>query len=232
MPLQEFLRDTPIVTRNFLILSVLLTILCSIDIVPHVRLLFNTKLILQKYQVWRLFTNFLYFGPFGIHTCFELLIFYRYSTRLEAHNFRGRSIDYLYFILVGCTMLTIAAPFCGMFMMSSSLSFMLLYLWSRRKSGMQMWILGLRLTAPYVPWFFMFINFVMEVSLINDLMGVVVGHIYFYFEDIYPKLPHSRGYRLFRTPKIFERIAEAVGISNATNHVQAQWQQDEAEFIF
>ncbi|CAK9008868.1 unnamed protein product [Durusdinium trenchii] len=39
----------------------------------------------------------------------------------------------------------------------------------------------------------------------DHLLGIAVGHVYYFFEDIYPVLPTSKGFRLFRTPKLLKK---------------------------
>ena len=55
----------------------------------------------------------------------------------------------------------------------------------------------LKIPAPYVPYLLLAMDFSYE-----KVLGLLIGHTYFFFEDIYPKLPNSTGTRLFRTPRL------------------------------
>jgi Derlin-2/3 len=36
-----------------------------------------------------------------------------------------------------------------------------------------------------------------------DILGFIVGHLYYYLEDVYPSLPQSQGLRILKTPNWF-----------------------------
>lgn len=39
-------------------------------------------------------------------------------------------------------------------------------------------------------------------GLFVDLVGIMIGHIYYYLAEVYPNLPRSKGRQLLRTPKL------------------------------
>lgn len=54
---------------------------CSVQIISPFDVYLNSTLVLQEYEVWRLITNFFYFGKLGIHlTSLLVLAHYRYNT--------------------------------------------------------------------------------------------------------------------------------------------------------
>jgi hypothetical protein len=63
--------ETPIVSRIYLTAAVLTTAACALDVVSPFSLYFNLSLITQG-QVWRLFTNFVYFGSFNLDFLFHM----------------------------------------------------------------------------------------------------------------------------------------------------------------
>ncbi len=55
----------------------------------------------------------------------------------------------------------------------------------------------LPLTAPYLPWVLLGLSLALSSGGVTfDLIGIAVGHVYFYFEDVYPALAESRGWRV------------------------------------
>jgi hypothetical protein len=52
-------------------------------------------------QVWRIFTNFFFFGSIGLDFFFHMFFLVRYCRLLEEGCFRGRTADFLYMILFG-----------------------------------------------------------------------------------------------------------------------------------
>ena len=76
-------------------------------------------------------------------------------------------------------------PFLG-----HPLSSTLVYIWSRRNPDTLMSFLGLLVfRAPYLPWVLMGISFVLHGTVPRDeFMGVVIGHVWYFFNDVYPPL--------------------------------------------
>ena len=52
-------------------------------------------------QVWRLFTNFFFFGAIGLDFFFHMFFLVRYCRMLEEGSFRGRPADFLLMLLFG-----------------------------------------------------------------------------------------------------------------------------------
>jgi len=61
----NIIGQQPPVTRCYLVVSTTLMVLCSLDLLSPFNLYLNWQLIFHQYQVWRLFTCFLFFGSFG-----------------------------------------------------------------------------------------------------------------------------------------------------------------------
>jgi|TARA_B110000971_G_C19917802_1_gene457660 Derlin-2/3 len=53
-------------------------------------------------------------------------------------------------------------------------------------------------TAPYLPWVMLAFSMLMGNSPTIDLIGMAVGHMYFFAEFVYPKLAEIRGWRIRR----------------------------------
>ncbi|RMC10843.1 hypothetical protein DUI87_12555 [Hirundo rustica rustica] len=82
---------------------------------------------------------------------------------------------------------------------------MLVYVWSRRNPYVRMNFFGLLIfQAPFLPWVLMGFSLLLGNSIIVDLLGIAVGHIYFFLEDVFPNQPG--GGRLLRTPSVLKAI--------------------------
>ncbi len=57
----------------------------------------------------------------------------------------------------------------------------------------------LNFQAPYLPWVLFAFSLLLGNSVIVDLMGIIVGHIYYFLEDIFPR--QQGGFRLLKTPR-------------------------------
>ena len=78
----EWYNDIPIVSRLYLTFSFVTTAACALDLVSPFSLYFNYKLIVDKGQFWRLFTNFFFFGMFSVDFLFHMYFLVRYSRLL------------------------------------------------------------------------------------------------------------------------------------------------------
>ncbi|OQR98170.1 Der1-like family [Achlya hypogyna] len=224
----EWYYEIPVISRLYLTGAFLTTAACALELISPFSLYFNFNLIFYRGQVWRLVTNFLFFGLFSLDFLFHMYFLVRYSRMLEEGSFRGRTADFLYMILFGAAFMIVAifvndllvAPFVSVHFLGSSLTFMMVYIWGRRNEHTRLSFLGLfPFTAPYLPWVLLLFSMVLGNSATIDLIGIVVGHIYYFFEDVYPAIADIRGWRVRRVLKTpaFVYVAE-VSAGEDTNY--------------
>ena len=128
----------------------------------------------------------------------------RYCKSLEEGSFRNRSADFLWMLMFGGAMLIGLAPFVKVQFLGSSLTFMLVYVWSRRNPGIPLSFLGIfTFGAAYLPWVLMAFSVLLGASPVIDLLGLAAGHTYYYLEDVYPRIS---GRRLLKTPGIVKAL--------------------------
>eukprot|EP00658_Telonema_sp_P-2_P067092 TRINITY_DN5602_c0_g1_i6.p1 TRINITY_DN5602_c0_g1~~TRINITY_DN5602_c0_g1_i6.p1 ORF type:complete len:304 (+),score=95.39 TRINITY_DN5602_c0_g1_i6:128-1039(+) len=204
--LEDWYNQIPVITRVYLTLAVATTLLCALEIVSPFSLYFNSNAILYKFELWRLVTNFLFFGLFGIEYVFHMFFLVRYCRLLEENTFHGRTADFLFMLLFGGTIMTVLAPFLNVHFLGSSLSFMMVYVWSYRHEHIQMSFLGVvNFTAPYLPWVLLVFAVLFGASPVMDLLGVLAGHLYYFLEWEYPRI---RGVKLLQTPSMLRSLFE------------------------
>lgn len=188
----------------------------QLEFITAYQLYFNPELIFKRFQVinrrplnvehlfcfqlWRLVTCFCFYGGIGFNFFFNLLFTYRYCRHLEEGSFRGRSADFLFMFLFGGTLMIIMALFVNIVFLGSALTIMLVYVWSRRNPYVRMNFFGLlNFQAPYLPWVLFAFSLLLGNSVIVDLMGIIVGHIYYFLEDVFPR--QQGGFRILKTPR-------------------------------
>ncbi|PFX31166.1 Derlin-2 [Stylophora pistillata] len=66
---------------------------------------------------------------------------------------------------------------------------------------------GAIMTAPYLPWVLFGFSLMLGNSVMVDLIGIAVGHVYYFLEDVFPEQPG--GFRILRTPGILKAIFDA-----------------------
>ncbi|XP_040859468.1 derlin-3 isoform X4 [Ochotona curzoniae] len=161
----EFLQ-VPAVTRAYTAACILTTAAVQLELLSPFQLYFNPHLVFRKLQVWRLVTNFLFFGPLGFSFFFHMLFVFRYCRMLEEGSFRGRTADFVFMFLFG----------------------------------------GFLMTAPFLPWALMGFSMLLGNSILVDLLGIAVGHIYYFLEDVFPNQPGGK--RLLLTPGFLKLLLD------------------------
>jgi len=91
----------------------------------------------------------------------------------------------------------------GIVFMANSLSFAMIYYWGRKSKNTIVNVAGIfNLRAPYLPWFYLMLSMLWDIEMKQDLLGILVGHFYFYFKEIHPRIKKSGGFNLLKTPNI------------------------------
>ncbi|XP_058387976.1 derlin-3 isoform X2 [Diceros bicornis minor] len=166
----EFLQ-VPAVTRAYTAACVLTTA-AVLELLSPFQLYFNPHLVLRKFQVWRLVTNFLFFGPLGFSFFFNMLFVFRYCRMLEEGFFRGRKADFVFMFLFGGVLMTLLGLLGSLFFLGQALTAMLVYVWSRRSPRVRVNFFGLlTFQAPFLPWALVGFSLLLGNSILVDLLG-------------------------------------------------------------
>ncbi|EFA77668.1 derlin-2 [Heterostelium album PN500] len=243
-PFEDWYKSIPIVTRIYMSACVVTSVFVYLDVINPLQLYLNFPIIFNKYEVWRLLTTFLFFDEIGLNFLFHIV---RHSKMLEEGSFRGRAGDYLFMWIFGAVFLLIMNAFLfytkiytKILFLAPSLAFMIVYIWSRRNPNMHISFLGLfTFSAPYLPWVILGVSYLMDHSLAFDIMGIVVGHVYYYLEDVYPQISNRR---ILKTPSFikqlfdnpnqrYEDMAQQVRGRRPAEQQQQQQQQQQEEVI-
>ena len=116
----------------------------------------------------------------------------RYSRLLESSASSSATFSWLLlystFSLLFITSLPTKVTQIGF--LGTSLSSTLVYIWSRRNPETRLSFFGLLVfTAPYLPWVLIGFSLFMHGQVPKDeILGVVVGHVYYFFADVWPGL--------------------------------------------
>ncbi|XP_036614221.1 derlin-3 [Trichosurus vulpecula] len=200
--------QVPAVTRAYTAACVLTTAAVQLELITPFQLYFNPDLIFRKFQVWRLITSFLFFGPLGFSFFFNMLFLYRYCRMLEEGSFRGRTADFVFMFLFGGVLMTLFGLLASLFFLGQAFTIMLVYVWSRRNPYLRMNFFGLlNFQAPFLPWVLMAFSLLLGNSVLVDLLGIAVGHIYYFLEDVFPNQPGGK--KLLLTPGFLKQLFNA-----------------------
>lgn len=163
---------------------------------------------MKERQYWRLATNFLFNGEFGLPFFWSMYLLIFYCSSLEEMGFRGKSGDFFYLLFMGATMLLIISFVFGITnnFFSGALLDIITYIWSRRNPHARMQVLVFPVQAVYLPWTLAVVSLLMGGSIRDHLLGILCGHIYYFFTDVYPLMPTSKGFQLFKTPRVVKYV--------------------------
>jgi Derlin-2/3 len=104
--------------------------------------------------------------------------------------------------------MSLIAPHVAVHFLGSSLTFMMVYVWGRRNPSVRMsFLLLFNFTAPYLPWVMLSFSALLGNPITIDVVGICVGHCYYYLEYVYPVVAEIRGWRvkkILEPPKIMK----------------------------
>jgi len=199
--------EMPPVTRAYTTACVLTTMCVQLDLLSPFQLYFNPILVWKSYQLWRLLTTFLFFGTFGFNFFFNMIFTYRYCRMLEENSFRGRTADFVTMFIFGSVCMIVSALFVNLLFLGQAFTLMLVYVWARRNPFVRMNFFGLlTFNAPYLPYVLLGFSLLLGNSVSVDLLGMAVGHTYYYLEDIFPNQPG--GFKILKTPQILKVLCD------------------------
>jgi Derlin-2/3 len=209
-------NEIPLISRLYLTLAFSCTAACYLDLVSPLTLYYNYDLILLKGQYWRLLSSFLFFGQFSLDFLFHMYFVVRYCRLLEDGKFRGRAADFLFMLIFGAALMLVLAVSINMFstlkFLGQPLSFMMVYVWARSPENVnvRMGLFGvLPFDAPFLPFVLMLFSLFLGSPIEADLLGIIAGHVYYFFDEIYPQVAQVRRWRIkkvLHTPQILRLI--------------------------
>lgn len=217
--MEDWFVTMPVVTRAYLVGCTAMTLFTMIHVLKPVSLFLSFSAVLPPHwQVWRLLTNFVFFdSTFSLSWFFHMYFFVRHSAALERESFADRTADFAWLWATCSVFLAainaalfyipvtahLAQPFLG-----PSLTFAVVYIWSRRNPDVMMSFFGLFVfAAPYLPWVLILFGAMLGHNPIHDVLGLIAGHVYYYFEDVLPQVfPHAP--QILRTPSFLKRLLD------------------------
>lgn len=191
----EWYRSLPLVTKAYFTAACATTLLLSTGIISALPLYLDHHLVMKRFQLWRLFSNYLFFGQFSMSFVFQIVLLVRYFRELESNYYAGLrgTGDLLFLILFGTVSLNLVSlfvypiPFLG-----PSLVFMIIYIWSRKDPYRSVVMYGFSFRAWHTPFIFVCISVLLGNSPVMDLMGIGVGHAYYFLHDVVPRVYNTQ----------------------------------------
>lgn len=218
----------PPVTKLYLCLLVGATLGYSLQLLSPAAMALLWDRVVHKFEVWRLITNFMFLGPFGLHFFFMLLFLHNYGVALEVGTFTGRTADYVW-VYVFAMLIILGYSFLGYMQWVPALVgpfnaepiiHTVLFVWSRNFAEQSVSIYGLfKLQAFYLPFAMLALSMIMGASPIPSLTGIVIGHLYHFMSSI---IPRAGGHNYIGTPQWLKNAVARSGIGTV-NPAEVTW---------
>ena len=184
--IEDWFKSLPIFTRYWFGGSVLLTLLGRFRLVNTYWFILTWDTFISKFHIWRPVTALFYY-PIGFHFLINLYYLYRYSLALEKGVFDGRPADYLFMLIFNWLLSVIVALFLQMSVLMDLMVMSVLYVWCQvNKDAIVYFWFGIRLKAMYLPWVLFGFNLILATDWVDELCGILIGHIYFFLMFKYP----------------------------------------------
>ncbi|AFZ79001.1 Derl-like family member protein [Theileria equi strain WA] len=204
--MDSIIGPIPFMTRIYLATSVFLMALCSLDIISPLNLYMSWTLVFQG-EIWRVVTCFVYFGSFGMIFFWNIYVLIHYCSSLESVTMQNKPADFLWMLICTGTMLLGLSQIFGHSMFyGGTMINILTYIWGRKNPYSRVGIVFLSVPAPYLPWILTILSYLADYLLNENLLGILVGHVYYFFTDVFPKMPISGGRQIFATPEFLKYL--------------------------
>lgn len=199
---QSWFQSVPLITKVFLVGTLVTGAGLSFKFLDGSSLVLIWPLITDRFQIWRLITPFFFAGPFSFNFALHTLVLYENCKRYETNPFNtgagGNTADFLWMLCITMSVLLLLSYIFGLYVLSEPILYVIMYVWSRRDPEIVLNIWGFRFKAMYLPWVYIAIRLVMGGAITEPLMGVAVGHLYFFLVEVMPRV---HGVNLIKTPK-------------------------------
>ncbi|KAK0596735.1 hypothetical protein LWI29_018529 [Acer saccharum] len=192
----EYFRSLPPVSKFYGVTCLLTTTAYYLQLYSPWYIALSYEDVIERFQVWRLVTNFFFLGEFSFPFAIRLIMIANYGVSLERGPFDKRTTDFVWMLIFGAFSLLVLAvvPLLWTPFMGSSLVYMILYVWSREFSNVPINIYG--------------------VSLKPGILGFVAGHLYYFLTVLHPL---AGGKYLLKTPLWVHKIVAFWGVGTQIN---------------
>lgn len=178
----ESYLKTPPISRLFMSSSFLITLLSFFfnhNRWPEI-LTLNWRA-LSRFQLWRMVTGFLYFGPFGLNYLLTMQFLWQYLSQIEKLYF-NQPEKFLLLLGFGAGSLLLSYFYFGLStqLLGHNLCAYLVYIWSRVFEGVPVNLMGLAtVPAEILPWLFCLQSVLIDGSIPwTDFLGIIAGHLF------------------------------------------------------
>lgn len=212
----------PPITRGLLTCYLVTGLAAFMGVMPLQYVYHSWQLCFKRVpEVWRLVTNFTFLGKPSLGWLFQLVWLVQYGGAYEQAKFASNTADGITAVAVGMATgmsLDLLSYLCRAFLPpvfsgyfhAGALVFMFLYLWSKQNPEAQVSLFGfIKLNGRHLPFAFLALDLLMGQDIWSDVMGILMGHMYWFLTDVYPV---ASGRHVIQTPRWLSRLCLQHGI--------------------
>lgn len=213
---EEFIGSLGPVTKFMTAASVLSTIAFVSNMVDPSYIILNISDTVFKLQLWRVITASTFLGKFGFPWLLNLAMFVMYLKNHEDFHI-GRRAELVWMLAFVILVLHVIGFFMNLSVVSFSLIMALVWIYCRRNEGQSYKIYSFAFSASVFPWALTAFHLVLGQDVTNDLIGIVAGHVFFFFHDMHPLTNGGRNYIecpafMYRIPGLERQKISAQGV--------------------
>ncbi|KAL1115521.1 hypothetical protein AAG570_007550 [Ranatra chinensis] len=202
--LTSWFKSLPIFTRHWLGLTIFFSLLGRFAFLSFKQLALMYEPVVHGFQIWRPFTSVFYYPltpSTGFHFLINCYFLYSYSLRLETGQFGNYPADYFFLLVFNWMCCVIIGLIAELPLLMDPMVMSVLYIWCQfNKDVIVSFWFGSRFKAMYLPWVLLAFNMIILGGGVMELIGILVGHLYFFLMHTYPQ--EMGGPRLLSTPSI------------------------------
>lgn len=200
----QWFQSLPQMTRYWFGGTVAFSLLGRFGLLNPQWLILHYDPLFYSFQIWRPLTSLFYYPitpQTGFHFLINLYFLYNYSLRLETGLFSGRPADYLFMLLFSWACCVVVALLGNIMVLMDPMVMSVLYVWCQLNQDtiVSFWF-GTQFKAMYLPWVLLGFNLIVAGGGMMELVGILVGHLYFFLAFKYPQ--DFGGISLLTTPQI------------------------------
>jgi len=184
-------KSLPFFTKYWLTLTVGISLVARFGLISNFWLFLDSEFVIYKFQIWRLVTC-VFFYPInpatGFHFMLNCYFLYNYSLRLENDHFKGSPADYCFLLIFNWFCCILVGLLFDLQLLMDPMILSVLYIWCQLNKDVivNFWF-GTRFKAMYLPWVLLGFNLILSNSSTFSLVGILVGHLYYFLKIKYPQ---------------------------------------------
>lgn len=149
----------------------------------------------HEYELWRPITA-LFYTYTGWHFVIMLYVLYKYASRIEREEFSDKPADMKFMVVLLFTMSIAVGMYLKVSVLYDFPIMAVLSVWCQlNKDRILPFEFGIRLKAQYLPWAICLSRYILGGNGKFEVIGVLVGYIYFYLKF---------GEKILNTPQFFK----------------------------